>query len=102
MSLSVDDGIFTQDEDFGLGGLYDILLSQRREAVHMIQKEKERRQEILKREKRLIRIELTLEAWKASVLPLNYRRKKDDICIAQTFFLCKVTVDFRGVLFHPL
>ena len=24
--------------------------------------------------KRLIRIELTLEAWKASVLPLNYRR----------------------------
>ena len=26
--------------------------------------------------KRLIRIELTLVAWKATVLPLNYRRKR--------------------------
>lgn len=27
--------------------------------------------------KRLVRIELTLVAWKATVLPLNYRRMKE-------------------------
>lgn len=28
---------------------------------------------------RLVRIELTLVAWKATVLPLNYRRKESEV-----------------------
>jgi hypothetical protein len=42
-------------EDFGLGYIF-----------------------IYKDDKRLIRIELTLIAWKAIVLPLNYRRAKGE------------------------
>lgn len=35
-----------------------------------------KRKALLKISKRLIRIELTLVAWKATVLPLNYRRAR--------------------------
>jgi hypothetical protein len=47
--------------------------------------------------KRLDRIELTLVAWKATVLPLNYRRKIDShtvtskICFLQIFSYSKKT-----------
>src|SRR5579862_6944010 len=42
-----------------------------------------------KTEKRLIRIELTQVAWKATVLPLNYRRIKSSILVPQFPFFSK-------------